>query len=257
MHKTNFDLISDLYLDTLDDFTWENKATSLFCIVAGNISSDRNVLYNFLEYMEQFYEAVFFIDGDLEHDEYGGDFDYSYADLNHNIGKMDKVIFLHENIIILNNATLIATNGWTTFDFTRKNPVDETMEFLDMRGEVPVHVANDIFKMAITDQSYMTNSIEACQSMVDCQNLVVVTNSVPSPEFISHDEDYDGTVLGDTTGNSGILSCLENDTEGKVSTWIFGKYLGDLDYNIDGIRFVNNPGRNKDLSIYYPKLIKF
>jgi len=255
--KTNFDLISDLYLTTIDDFTWDNKATSLFCIVAGNISNDRNVLFDFLNELEQYYEAVFFIDGDLEHDGFNGDFDYSYADLRNTINKMEKVVFLHENIIILNNATILATNGWTTFDFTNKNPVDETIEFLDMRGTVPTKVSNDIFKMAMTDQSYMHNSIEACQTMADCQNLVVVTNSVPSPEFITHDDEYDGTVLGDTTGNSGILSCLDNDTENKVSTWIFGKYPGDLDYDIEGIRFVNNPGKNKDLNIYYPKLIKF
>lgn len=257
MIPTDFDLISDLYLETIDGFTWENKATSLFCIVAGNISSNRSVLYDCLEDISQYYEVVFFIDGDLEHDSFNGDFDQSYNDLRVNLTSMKKIVYLHENIIILNNATLLATNGWTTFDFTQKNTLEETIDFLDMRGMVPSKVSDDIFKMAVTDQHYLLNSVEACQTMADCQNLVIVTNSVPLMDFITHDEEYDGTLLGDTAGNTGITSCLKNDLENKTSTWLFGKFPGDLDYNIEGVRYVNNPGKNKDLDMYYPKLIKF
>lgn len=254
--KLNFDLISDLYLDTLEDFTWEGKATSLFCIVAGNISKDHAVLFGFLDYISQFYEGVFFIDGDLEHDNFGGDFDTSYASLRDNINDIEGVFFLHENIIILPGITLLATNGWTTFDFTTNNEITETMEFLEARNSVPIATANDIFKLAVTDQHYMYNSLESVQDMDEVENLIVVTNSVPCPEFITHDDDYDGTLLGDVSGNSGLLDCLSNDPKKKVKTWIFGKYTGDIDYEIDGVRFVNNPGLNKDPGIYYPKIIK-
>jgi hypothetical protein len=34
--KIGFDLISDLNLSPNDSFNWENKATSLYCIIAGN-----------------------------------------------------------------------------------------------------------------------------------------------------------------------------------------------------------------------------
>ena len=252
----NFDLISDLYLDSLDDFAWEGKATSLFCIVAGNISKDHETLFAFLEYIAQFYEGVFFIDGDLEHDTYHGNFDDSYASLRDNIAELEDVIFLHENIVILPGITLLATNGWTTFDFTSNNEIDETMEFLEQRDDVPISVANTIFKLAVTDQHYMYNSLEACQDMDEVNDVIVITNSVPNPDFITHDEDYNGTILGDVSGNSGLMSCLTNDTKGKVKTWIFGKYPGDIDYDINGVRFVNNPGLNKDPGIYYPRIIK-
>lgn len=254
--KLNFDLISDLYLDTLEDFTWEGKATSLFCIVAGNISKDHAVLFGFLDYIAQFYEGVFFIDGDLEHDNFNGDFDSSYASLRDNLNDIEGVFFLHENIIILPGITLLATNGWTTFDFTSNNEITETMEFLEARENVPIDTANDIFKLAVTDQHYMYNSIESCQDMDEVTNLIVVTNSVPCPDFITHDDNYDGTLLGDVSGNSGLMDCLSNDPKKKVKTWIFGKYTGDIDYEINGVRFVNNPGLNKDLGIYYPKIIK-
>ena len=35
-----FDIISDLNLSIDDTFTWEDKPTSLYCIVAGNVSND-------------------------------------------------------------------------------------------------------------------------------------------------------------------------------------------------------------------------
>ena len=40
MQDIGFDIISDLNLQPDDSFNWENKATSLYCIVAGNNSSD-------------------------------------------------------------------------------------------------------------------------------------------------------------------------------------------------------------------------
>jgi hypothetical protein len=252
----NFDLISDLYLDTLEGFTWEDKATSLFCIIAGNISSDHSLLFEFLEYMGQFYDGVFFIDGELEHAKWNGDFDASYASLRDNISTLDSVFFLHENIIILPNVTLLATNGWTTFDFTSNHNINDTMEFLEEREGIPFVVANKIFKLAVTDQHYMYNSIEHCQEIDDIANLIVVTNSVPIPGFIVHNDDYDQTVLGDTAGNSGIADCLSNDIKGKVSTWVFGKYPDELDHIVEGVRYASNPGLNKDPDIYFPKVIK-
>ncbi len=254
---TTFDLISDLYLESMDNFTWENKATSLFCIVAGNISRHRNVLFEFLEELSKKYEKVFFIDGMLEHDPHTQDFTESYKSLTAGINKIEDVVFLHEHIVLLKGTTLLATNGWTTFDFTNQNHIDDTIEFLDLNGTMPEHTSNEIFKMAITDQHYMYNSIQTCQTMFDCQQIIVITNTVPLPSFVQHNEDYNNTIKGDTAGNHGIVSCLENDTENKVSTWIFGNYPDDVDFNIGGVRFLNNSGKNKDLDIYYPKILKF
>ena len=253
----NFDLISDLYLENLDNFSWADKATSLFCIVAGNISKDHSVLFEFLETVSQYYEAVFFIDGDLEHEEFDGDFDTSYASIRDHLELMEHVFFMHENIIILPDVTLLATNGWTTFEFTSKNSFDDNLTFLEDRNIMSLELTNKIFKLAVTDQHYMYNSVESCQEMSEVKNVVLVTNSVPTAEFISHDYDYDGTILGDLAGNSGIAACLKNDLKNKISTWIFGKYPGDLDYTINGIRFVSNPAKNKNPDVYYPKIIKF
>jgi len=118
------------------------------------------------------------------------------------------------------------------------------------------NMASKIFKLAVSDQHYMHNSIEDCQKLDEVKNIIVVTSSVPSPDLINHDEAYNSTILGDTAGNSGILSCLLNDDQTKVKTWIFGRYNGEIDLEVDGVRFVNNPGCIKDPDNYYPKIIK-
>jgi len=253
---THFDLISDLHLTETSNFTWRDKATSLFCIVAGNIAEDRNVLYDFLDEIKEHYEVVFFLDGELEHKCYNGNMAASYRNLINGIDMIDNVFFLHENIIIVDDTTLVGANGWTTFDFSNKSTVDQTMTFLSDKGILNEYCAGEIFKLAITDQVYMKNSIETCQTLDECEKIVIVTSSVPKFSFISHNDDYDGTVLGDLMGNNGIDKCLEQDLHTKVKTWAFGKFPEDLDYKIDNIRYVNNPGRNRDMSLYFPKRIE-
>jgi len=253
---TNFDLISDLYLTTMEGFSWQSKATSLYCIVAGNIATERNILFKFFEHIQDYYEMIFFIDGDLEHSCYEGNLEASYRNLTEGINSFEKVMFLHENIVIMNNATLIGANGWTTFDFTNKSTVSYTMDYLSETGLLTEDYCNDVFKLAVSDQHYMYNSIEQCQKLDECIDLVLITNTVPCPDFINHNDDFDGTVLGDTTGNNGITGCLSRDKKGKVHTWIFGKFHEPLDYNINGLRYVSNPGKEIDPDIYFPKRIE-
>lgn len=250
-----FDVISDLHLETLEDFSWEGKGTSLFCIVAGNISAKRDVLFEFLDEIKDYYEGVFFVDGELEHAEYQDDFANSYRNLDEGIELIDRVVFMHENIVVLNGVTLVATNGWTTFDFSSNSGIDANIQFLSERGLVAEQHANEMFKMAVTDQHYMYNSIETCQTLEDCDNIIVITNTVPIPELIEHRDDYDGTILGDVVGNAGIVDCLSSDSSKKVKTWVFGKFADELDFLVNDIRFVSNPGKGRSLDTYYPKRI--
>ena len=49
-----FDVISDLNLDAEDSFDWEGKATSLYLIIAGNISSDLRVIHQTLVHLSRY-----------------------------------------------------------------------------------------------------------------------------------------------------------------------------------------------------------
>ena len=81
----SFDLISDLHVETWDNFDWTAQATSPYCIVAGDIARDPEILAETLEHLGQCYLNVFYIDGNDEHrwtlDNLGG----SYRSLNQEI----------------------------------------------------------------------------------------------------------------------------------------------------------------------------
>lgn len=253
----NFDIISDLNLKTIKDIDWEHKATSLFCIVAGNVSSNHEVVFDFLEHISNFYRGVFYVDGMLEHENCDGDYHASYNSLCEGIEEMEHVFFLHENIIVLDGVTLIGTNGWTSFNFTDESLIESNMNLLTHNGTYTEETARRVFKMAVTDQSYIHNSIATSYDIDECDNIVLVTNCVPRYELIQNDPDYRDTIDGDTVGSAGIDRCLNLDVRRKVSTWVFGRYPQAVDAELDKVRYVSNPASFKEFDIYYPKIVKF
>jgi len=77
--------------------------------------------------------------------------------------------------------------------------------------------------------------------MNDVTEIVVVTATAPDKRFVEHDSALQDTPLMNLQGNSHLIKCLESDTKGKVSTWMFGTYLHADDEIISGVRFVSNP----------------
>ena len=67
MTTIGFDLISDLNLSPDDSFDWEGKATSLYCIIAGNISEDLRTIKQTLSHLSKFYQGIFYTLGSLEY----------------------------------------------------------------------------------------------------------------------------------------------------------------------------------------------
>ena len=54
-----FDLISDLHIETWPQFDWKDQATSPFCVVAGDIAKDRQVVYDTLRHLSESYQSVY------------------------------------------------------------------------------------------------------------------------------------------------------------------------------------------------------
>ena len=44
----SFDLISDLHVETWNEFDWSGQATSPYCVVAGDVARDRSLLIDAL-----------------------------------------------------------------------------------------------------------------------------------------------------------------------------------------------------------------
>ena len=52
-----FDLISDLHAETWSEFDWTGQATSPYCVVAGDLARDREVVVNTLRHLGTCYQV--------------------------------------------------------------------------------------------------------------------------------------------------------------------------------------------------------
>ena len=113
-----FDLISDLHVETWDEpFDWTGRATSAHCVVVGDVAKDRKQLVSALAHLGQCYQAVFYIDGNDEHTDFREDLGSSYRDLSRLVNRIPNVVYLQDNVVVIDGVAILGTNGWWGFDF--------------------------------------------------------------------------------------------------------------------------------------------
>lgn len=261
MMHVSFDLISDLHVDTWPEpFDWTGMATSVLCVVAGDISRDREVVYKTLEHLGQCYKAVIYIDGNDEHRWTLDQFDTSYQELADRIAQIPNVVYLQDNVVVIDGVGFVGTNGWWTYDFDNDETYDASKQWFADQYKVDLHTTYAIEQMALKDARYLLKSVKRLQTHQDVKQLVVVTHTPPSIELLSHDVDLEGTHMLNCSGNSHLMKTFIEDTELKIHTWCFGHYHNDVDKEIHGVRFVNNcrgrGGTPWSKSVYHPKRIK-
>lgn len=255
-----FDLISDLHIETWDEFDWTGQATSPYCVVAGDVCRDRTVLVDVLTHLGQCYAAVFYIDGNDEHRYQLEDLGESYLDLVKQVSNIPNVVYLQDNVVVVNGVAIIATNGWWTYDFDPDIEVAQTVEWYQQKNQISLSAANNINGVAYHDAVYLINTIAKLQTHRDVQSIVVVTHTLPAAWIIDHDLELIDTWRFNCMGNRHLLSVLEEDTESKIKTWCFGHYHKSVDRDFAGVRFVNNCRGRGDTEFsqpaYYPKRIE-
>lgn len=222
--EIGFDLIGDLHLGPDDSFNWEGKATSLYCIVAGNISDNLRMVHQVLSHLCKFYQGVFYVPG---LDEYKTCLDHETRtkELANIIKKLPKVAMLYHHVVIIDGVAIIGCNGWNA-----DNPEDIDIKLINSRLE---------------DISYLDTSITKLQTHLDVKRIVIVTACIPNKQLYfgqtpSHVEDHIYPAI-----------CLSKDTEMKITHWAFGGYEKTVETFLDGIKFINNP--YKKTSPYYAK----
>lgn len=226
-----FDVISDLNLDAEDDFNWEGKATSLYLIIAGNISNDLRIIHQTLIHLSGYYQGIFYISGGSEHDSM-----HLVKHRNQEIASLCKTVrnvaYLHKHVVIINGVALLGCNGW----------YGNKIEGLD----------DDLSKLHLLNQNieevtYLANSLEKLQLHLDVKRIVLVTHSVPGQ----------GLFFGEEPSNISEYikpqQALISDTEHKVSHWVYGSYDKTVDTTIEKITYINNSAFNTDP--YWPKRI--
>lgn len=256
----SFDLISDLHLDTRSEFNWDGQPTSQCCVVAGDVSKNIQDTVSCLTHLSQCYKKVIYIDGNAEHRWNYSDLGSSYQTLAEELQQIPNVIFLQDNMVIINGVAIIGTNGWWTYDFNPEINFEDSVKHTVSRYNINLNDAMTLRAMAFNDADYLAKTVERCQTMPDIRKIVVITHTVPHQMLVHHDEEFDNNYQYNLLGNSYIKQILEHDTERKVDTWCFGHYHKNIDSVISDVRYVNNclgeSGSWWAKSVYHPKRIE-
>lgn len=211
-----FDVISDLVLSPNDSFNWENKASSLYCILAGNVSSEVRTVAQVLVHLSKYYQCVFYVPGELEY-ETADDIASRTAELIALCNAIPNICMLHQHVAVLDGVAIMGVNGW-----------GDSREFSGLQ---------DFVKTAarLEDLAYLKYTLQKLQRHLDVKKIVVVTSGVPTPELFFGEEPsaaYDQIPLTAT---------LVSDTEHKVKHWVFGTYSKIVDTTLNEINYLNNP----------------
>lgn len=224
------DLISDLNLESLDGFDWDGKATSLFCVVAGNLSDDLDVIEGALKILISYYRGVMYIDGNFEHPDLL-EYEARCRQIKQICKENPGCVYLHNHVVILNNVAFIGVNGWN--DNRHQFRSVEELEIVDtLRNE---------------DVSYLLTSIKTIQLHPEAKKIILISNSLPSKTLT-----FDEPSFNPDTKTEPILGLL-SDTEKKISAWLFGSYQNTIDVVFANRRYVNNP--HFISGVYVPKRI--
>lgn len=210
------DLISDLNLSSTEGFDWSDKPTSLFCIVAGGITSDMTVLDQIFAKLSNVYRGVFYIDGAKEHKELQN-VESTVLDITNICKKYNNVVYLHNHVVILNNVAFVGINGWY------KTVIDQ--QLLDK---------SSIESLRMQDLAYLNSTIKTLKSHSDVKKILVISACVPAEDF-TYQHIFDGQTKIEPA------MALFNDDENLVKTWAFGGLDISVDTTYNDRRFVNNP----------------
>jgi hypothetical protein len=212
--KIGFDLISDLNLTQDDVFNWEGKATSLYCIIAGNISSDPRVVILVLNHLARFYQGIFYVPGELEFQDCD-DFDKRLRELGRYCKKIRNVALLHHHVVIIDGVAVLGANGWITDRLTQSY--------------------DKIHDQRLQDFMYLRNSIEKLQKHLDVKKILLISSSVPAHKLYFGEMNKEIELLPE------LNMTLVMDSESKVSHWAFGTYKKIVDTTIDNVNYISNP----------------
>jgi hypothetical protein len=255
----SFDLISDLHVESWPDFDWADQATSPYCVVAGDVARDPDLVAKVLTHLGQCYAGVFYIDGNEEHRHRLNDLDGSYEDLHQAVSNIPNVVYMQNNVVITNGVALLAANTWWTYEFDPATDPEQSLEWYRNYTGITREQALLVKDHAMHDAAYLIKSVRRLQTHQDVKRIVMLTHTVPNPAFVAHDPDIAGTWRYNSMGNQLMDLVLDQDSEHKIQDWVFGHYHRPVDQVVDRIKYVSNPrGRGNTpwcQPVYFPKKV--
>lgn len=217
MLDIGFDVLTELKLEPDESFNWENKASSLYCLVPGNVSACTRTVVQTLSHLANHYQGVFYIPGQLEYGSSMHDERYQTEELQELTSTIPGVIMLYNNVVIVDGIAVLGINGWNDGgDETKYESILETQYRLE-------------------DTLYLRESLSKLQKHVDVKKVILMSNGVPNIKL------YCGEHPPVAETQIPLDIALQADTEKKVSHWVFGSYNKGVDVVSDNINYINNP----------------
>jgi hypothetical protein len=221
--EIGFDLIGDLNLDPEDSFNWEGKATSLYCLVAGNVSEDLRTVLQTLTHLSKFYQGIFYVPGLLEY-KTGASHETRTKEISILVKKLPKVALLYHHVVIIDGVAILGTNGWSADD--------------------PDDIDMNLIKSRLDDIAYLNKSVAKLQTHGDVKNILILTACIPRKQL------YFGKVPQHVDDHIYPDYCFQSDTEMKITHWAFGGTETNVSTVYQGVTYMNNPYKKK--APYWP-----
>jgi len=223
----SIDLISDLNIEDGSEFNWTGKPTSLFCAIAGSIGASSKTVETILKHLSTLYRGVFFIDGNGEHKNLR-EYTSTVERLSDICSKLPNVIYMHNQVVILDNIAFVGANCWFNSRQKGGNPIENLLV--------------DAFRME--DLSYLATTLKNLQSFREAKQIVIFTSSPPN-ENLLHNKP--------PTTSAAPITSLMVDSDRKVTHWLFGGTESVVEVEHNGVKIINNPKiENRP---YWPKRI--
>ena len=236
MIDIGFDVIGDLNLKRNDSFNWENKATSLYCILSGNISSDVRTMTQTLIHLSKFYQGVFYCPGSAEYEDTDNTNERTGFIVNLS-QQIPNLVILHHNIVIVDGIAIIGSNCWETATTPGHSISIENLKFNQYR---------------LDDMAFLHTTIEKLQRHLDVKKIVIVTNAVPNPNcYFGEIPEYSETQIP-------LDTIINADTESKVTHWIYGSYSKPVDATLllprkQDLRCITHPIGNTGMKEFFAR----
>lgn len=224
--EIGFDLISDLQLSPEENFNWEGKATSLYCLVAGNISNDLRTVFQTLSHLSRFYQGIFYVPGLMEY-KTSADYESRTKEIQSLVKRIPKVALLYHHVVIIDGIAILGVNG-----FSADDPNDIDIQLVNAR---------------LADIAYLNKSVAKLQTHLDVKRILIMTACIPKKEL------YFGKVPEHVDDHIYPDHCFSSDTEMKITHWAYGGTDTVSNTVHQSVTYINNP-YNK-LGPYWPKRI--
>lgn len=214
--KIGFDVLSDLNLTSDESFNWENKATSLYCIIAGNISDDLRTIHQTLMHLARFYQGIFYIPGSLELKDIHR-IPTRLDELQKMCSTVRNVALLHNHVVVVDGIAIMGATCWYG-----NSPEQDS--FTELK--------KDTYRYE--DISYMALTLDRLQLHLDVKKIIIVTHAVPSEEL------FFGEVPNLVKDQMSSIGILNKDSENKVTHWVYGSYNKTVDTVNNNTNYINN-----------------